>query len=260
MRPLFLVLFCIFLALDGYSQEIFNKSLPNTGISNFAVSNFSGGIEIKESRNNQIQIKAHLLAGKLPKNTFIDFKQEAESLLVYLKTPCTLEKSKIVFHPENPDKMLYQKSDCESDIELPKIKIIVEIPQAIKLYAFTIMDGDIEVQNLNSFLWLKNINGNIKIAYKEKPSSAASLFSINGDIEVEVPAGTATTASFKSFNGDFYTDLASVSVAPSNFIEESKDNGFKYRVERKQQMVINGGGIQLDFDTFNGDVYLTANQ
>ena len=71
------------------------------------------------------------------------------------------------------------------------------------------------------------------------------------------PSDLTATTSFKSFMGSFFTDFSSTKLLPGVVKTTSEEDGFKFKVEDLKRVEINGGGTVMNFETFNGDVYLT---
>ena len=61
-----------------------------------------------------------------------------------------------------------------------------------------------------------------------------------------------------SFNGDIYTDFESIEQKPMLLARNDKHKvkGTSFKVEAKSVISFGGGGPQLDFETFNGDVFI----
>lgn len=262
-----------------HAQERIQKTFPAQGISHFVISNIAGGIDVLASDTDEIKITATVERGKLGDGLSIDFKQGSDYLIYYLRTPCTKDESAIQFDPPKNDGLNFWKNNCDwnkSETDpLPKINYRVELPKDIALYLYTIMEGDVIVKNssaqvsasnVNGAITLdqvaqvaraKTVNGDININLQEVPRVAGDFSTINGDITLKVPSSIKATSSFKTFNGHFYTNLKSVDEMTSGVIKKNDENGFKYKVDNKREIKFDGGGIQLDFETFNGDVYLT---
>jgi hypothetical protein len=61
--------------------------------------------------------------------------------------------------------------------------------------------------------------------------------------------------SFESFNGDFFTNIDKLESLPVRVEKENTNDGIKYKVSGNRYKIGSGGAF-LDFETFNGDVYL----
>ncbi len=66
----------------------------------------------------------------------------------------------------------------------------------------------------------------------------------------------AASVSFESYNGDFYTNVADLESLPVQMEKKETSKGVKYKLKGNRFRVGKGGNVNLDFETFNGDVYL----
>jgi DUF4097 and DUF4098 domain-containing protein YvlB len=87
-----------------------------------------------------------------------------------------------------------------------------------------------------------------------------SFSTLNGDIDVTLPADTKAKVKMKSDNGEIYSDF-DVRLDASGrqpVVEDSRSGKGKYRVRFDKAMygTINGGGPEMQFTTFNGNVYI----
>jgi DUF4097 and DUF4098 domain-containing protein YvlB len=84
-----------------------------------------------------------------------------------------------------------------------------------------------------------------------------SFVSFNGDIEVAFPPGIAADFRVNPGRGDVYTDF-DVQLQPrSGIVEDGNERGSKQiRFEREMRLVVGGGGQEIQFKTFNGEVVI----
>ena len=149
----------------------------------------------------------------------------------------------------------------------------VKVPTSVNLILSTINDGDVTVENTKGALKVGNVNGSIKLSKISREASATTIngdvdveyvtnpvkdcrfYSLNGDINAWFQKGLAANMSFESFNGDFFTNVDRLESMPVMVEKEPHKNGTKYKV-KGNRFKIGNGGVFLDFETFNGDVYL----
>jgi hypothetical protein len=149
----------------------------------------------------------------------------------------------------------------------------IKVPASVNLLLSTINDGDVTVENIKGALKVENVNGSIKltkisreatattvngdvdIEYVSNPIKDCRFYTLNGDINAWFQKGLAANMSFESFNGDFYTNVDQLESLPVSVEKEKRENGTKYKV-KGNRFKIGNGGVLLDFETFNGDVYL----
>lgn len=160
------------------------------------------------------------------------------------------------------------------------IDLTIQVPVRTSLELSCLNDGDIvvegvtgelEVNNTNGAVTITNVSGSVvahalnddvRVTFvKVDASKAMSFSSLNGDIDVTFPADVKATISMKSDNGEIYSDFDIVLKPMERRVEEdSRSDGGKYRVRVEKAMVgtINGGGPEIQFSTFNGDVYIRS--
>jgi hypothetical protein len=154
-----------------------------------------------------------------------------------------------------------------------KMDFTLKVPYSINVSLSTINDGDIVVENIkgkvdasniNGSIALRNlvreadastINGDVDIEYATNPSKDCRFYTLNGDINAFFRKGLSASLSFESFNGSFYTDFENLEALPLVVSKSSKGEGIKYKVNGNRYKIGTGGAL-LDFETFNGNVYL----
>ncbi len=131
--------------------------------------------------------------------------------------------------------------------------------------------GEIEVSNTNGAVTITNVSGSavahalnddVRVTFaKVDPNKAMSFSSLNGDIDVTFPPDVKVTVSMKSDNGEIFSDF-DIDLKPTErrLEEDSRSEGGKYRIRVEKAMIgtINGGGPEIQFSTFNGDVYIRS--
>jgi hypothetical protein len=159
------------------------------------------------------------------------------------------------------------------------IELSIQVPfnTSLKLHAVNggdiVVDhivGDVEINNTNGSATAIHIsgaavvhalNGKVLVSLDkvtaDKPMSFSSL---NGDIDVTLPGDVKARAKLKTDNGAVYSDFE-VTVDPTSrqpVVQENKPGKGKYRVQfdRATYALINGGGPEMQFTTFNGNIYL----
>jgi DUF4097 and DUF4098 domain-containing protein YvlB len=132
------------------------------------------------------------------------------------------------------------------------------------------VDGDLDVNNVNGEVDLKNIggsvvahalNGHVVATFNRiDPQKPMAFSSLNGDIDVTFPADLKANVSMRTDNGEVYSDF-DVKVlpnAPQQTVEDSRGKGGKYKVkiDKNVRGTINGGGQEIQFKNFNGNIYI----
>jgi DUF4097 and DUF4098 domain-containing protein YvlB len=84
--------------------------------------------------------------------------------------------------------------------------------------------------------------------------------SLNGNIDVTFPADLKATVSMRTDNGEVYSDfdIQLQATNPQPAVEDGRGKGGKYvvRVEKTVKGTINGGGQEIQFKNFNGNIYI----
>ena len=163
--------------------------------------------------------------------------------------------------------------DCRLDFEY-KMDFVVKVPFNAHVETSTVNNGDIAVSKTRGIVKADNVNGSIKltdlmrescastingdvdIEYIKNPGKDCRFYSLNGDINAWFQKGLAANMSFESFNGDFYTNVANLENLPSEIEKQASGKGVKYKVNGNRYRIGSGGAAMLDFETFNGNVYL----
>ena len=149
----------------------------------------------------------------------------------------------------------------------------IKVPAGINLVLSTVNDGNIKVENVKGSVYTNNVNGSIKLAnlasdasastingdvdieYDRNPQKECRFYTLNGNINAWFQKGLAANMSFESFNGEFYTNINQLESLPPIVEKKQKGEGVRYKVNGNRYK-IGSGGVYLDFETFNGDVYL----
>jgi DUF4097 and DUF4098 domain-containing protein YvlB len=164
--------------------------------------------------------------------------------------------------------------DCNCRLEYDyKMDFVLKVPSSTHLLASTINDGNISIENVSGAVKADNINGSIRlnnlvreanastingdvdIEYSSNPKKDCRFYTLNGDINAWFQKGLAASMSFESFNGSFYTNIDNLETMPVQVEKKNVAEGVKYKVNGNR-FKIGSGGALLDFETFNGNVYL----
>ncbi len=169
-----------------------------------------------------------------------------------------------------------KNGDCNNKEYDYKMSYTIKVPTNIGVYASTVNGGDVEISNVNGNLLADNvngsirlinisgtthastINGNVDINYSGNPSGDSKYYSLNGDINANFHKGLAAELTFKSFNGEFYSSVDDITPLPVRVEKYATGEGLQSKVNGNRNKVRTGGPL-LDFETFNGDVYLREN-
>lgn len=132
------------------------------------------------------------------------------------------------------------------------------------------VDGELDVDNVNGPVTLKNISGsavahalNSKVLVtfvRVNPQKPMAFSSLNGDIDVTFPPDLKANVSMRTDNGEVFSDfdVQLQAAAPHETVEDNRAQGGKYRVrvDKTVRGTINGGGQDIQFKDFNGNIYI----
>lgn len=204
----------------------------------------------------------------------------ADTLLVYVQGICS-EFGKLTKRDGWQRKWKgwgYNWSDCGRNNNCDKeydyrMNFTIKVPSSISVFASTVNDGDVEISTINNYVLADNVNGDIRLKnisgathastingsvdldYSGNPPGDSRYYSLNGDINANFRKGLAAQLTFKSFNGDFYSTVDDITPMAVVVEKYKKGDGIQYKVNGNRYKVRQGGPL-LDFETFNGNVYL----
>lgn len=157
----------------------------------------------------------------------------------------------------------------------------IQVPKNFSLKISTTNRGDIYVENVNGTMDISNTNGKITLKdisgsvsadalnrdivanfIKVTPDVAMAFSTLNGDIDITFPKTIKADIKVKSDRGEIYTDFdlkAKPSKAKITKDDQGKGNAYRVKVEKWITGSINGGGAEILFKNFNGDVIIRSN-
>ena len=120
-------------------------------------------------------------------------------------------------------------------------------------------NGEITARNMRGSVVANTTNGEVVVELLEvDPDTPMSFSTFNGDVEVTLPVSTRANLFMQSGQGDVYTDFE-VELQPTKpkvTREQEGSGGYRVRMEKAVEGTIGGGGPELRFKTFNGDIVL----
>ena len=272
-----------------FSEKIVKEvSFETKNLSNaLIVANINGSISVSGYEGEKVilevtrTIKAksasRLEQGK--KEIQLGVIDRADTLIFFVNGTCnTFGRNKSKEHNwGTEDGWSYNWSDGDDkQCTIPydyKLDFALKVPFSVNLLVSTVNEGNISVANMKGAMRVNNINGDIKLSNISKEASASTIngdvdveyvknpdktcrfYTLNGDINAWFQKGLAANMSFESYNGEFYTNVEQLESLPVVVEKEEHDNEVKYKVNGNR-FKIGNGGVLLDFETFNGDVYL----
>ncbi len=158
-----------------------------------------------------------------------------------------------------------------------RIDLVIQVPSACSMKLSTVNGGDLQVENVNGDLEVNNVNGSIMLKQiagsavaqtvngevrveftRVNADKAMSFSSLNGDIDVTFPASLKATVYLKSEQGEIYSDFDVQMQKSEARVDKNEKGKGKYRVtiEKAMRGTINGGGQEMQFNNFNGSIYI----
>ena len=290
MKLLITLLSC-FVFITVYSQKFeetvtrkieFEKKDPANVL---MIANINGEVKVEGYQGNEIllEMKKSITAkteGRLQaakEELSLGVSDRYDTIIVYIKGPCGNFNNYRKGGSKRKNSWGYNWNNCEYTYDFT-FDMTLKVPKDQKLYVSTVNDGDIEISNVDSNITARNvnggiflkglkggvnartINGDVNLEYLTNPGVASHYYTLNGDINAEFVKGLSANVSFKSYNGDLFTDIEDLKYKPTVIQKDvKKGDGIKYKIGESQAFQTRSGGVELDFETFNGDVYLKEN-
>jgi hypothetical protein len=265
-----------------FERKAENNTLLVANINgNITVQGYDGEkILVEVNKSIKAKTEARLEKGK--KELAIGVIDNADTIILYLDGLCNAfgKNSKNNWNRKRASGWGYDWSGCDQGKDWHtregynyKVDFTIKVPARINVVLSTVNDGDIHVENVNGIVVADNVNGSIKLInlssavkahtingnvdlnFIKNPTQECRFYTLNGDITAWFKKGLAANMSFDSFNGSFYTNVQKLDALPVEVEKKSEENGVKYKVNGNR-FKIGDGGVLLDFETFNGNVYV----
>jgi hypothetical protein len=131
------------------------------------------------------------------------------------------------------------------------------------------VNGEIEVDNMAGPITLKNISGtvvahsmgdDITATFTEvKPGKLMAFSTMGGHIDITLPQTVKATLKMKTDRGEVYSDFdIRLEQKTEKKEEDARERGGRYRLRLESFLfgTINGGGTEIQMETFSGDIYI----
>jgi len=131
------------------------------------------------------------------------------------------------------------------------------------------VDGEIDANDINGSVTLNHIsgtavahalNGKVLVVFDRiNPQKPMAFSSLNGDVDVTFPPDLKATVTMAVDNGDVFSDFdLQLDARSADTVPTGRREGGKYRVkfEKSVHGTINGGGQQIQFKNFTGNIYI----
>lgn len=159
------------------------------------------------------------------------------------------------------------------------IDLTISVPVHSSLSLHTVNDGNIVVSNVDGELDVNDVNGDVTLTgvsgtavahalngkvlvtfNRINTSKPMAFSSLNGDIDVTFPADLKATLVISSDRGEVFSDfdVALSARAPQQAPTDTRaqDGRYQVKIEKTVHGTINGGGQEIQFRNFNGNIYV----
>jgi DUF4097 and DUF4098 domain-containing protein YvlB len=253
------------LTVNITAQETVTVPLTNPGKTGFLkMSIINGSITVKGYSGKEVIIKGT----KREKKDRRGYRKNKEGLK-------RISNNSLEFSASEYDNVVRVSSPVNGATDFE-----IQVPKNFSLKISTINRGDIYVENINGTLDVSNTNGKITLKdvsgsvsadtinkdiivnfIKVTPNVAMAFSSLNGDIDVTFPKTIKANIKVKSDRGEIFTDFdlkTKPSKAKVTKGTSSKGNAYKVKVEKWIIGAINGGGAEILFKNYHGDVIIRS--
>lgn len=279
-----IVLTTIFLIVAGFANsvigdtksEVIRRTLKfsGSGPQELIIDNVFGSIEIVGYNGKDVQMIArHKIKARSERklkraqeDVILDITEEDNTISLYVDGPFRRHDGSINYRGWR-----HYGYEVTYDFE-------IKVPHKTDLYLKTINDGEIfvkdvsgnyEVDNINGGIEMEEINGpgrvyalngEVKVTFTKNPKKDSYFGSLNGNVEVTFQSGFSADVNIKTFNGKAYSDFPFTYLPTTLPKPERKKNGkFVYKSNRGANVRIGKGGPKIEFDGFNGNIYIYEN-
>ncbi|MBN1821624.1 MAG: hypothetical protein JXR31_01540 [Prolixibacteraceae bacterium] len=277
MKKLILIIIVFVASTAAYAQhheETIKKEIefPQSAEAVIIIENIFGDIEIEGysgdkvvlSIENEFNADTKAELEEAMKKVYLAFETRKDTVDIFLDGICGCHREK---------QRNYNWNQCDFEF---RYDFKVKVPVRANINVSTVNNGKVEVENISGEVVARNvnggitvtgisgpadihtINGDVEVRYAKNPSEKSSYYSLNGDVNVYYSPNLSADMRFKSFQGDMFTnfDVAEWLAPVLKSTNTKNKNGTSYRIENKTAVRIGKGGVILNFETFNGNVYV----
>jgi len=119
------------------------------------------------------------------------------------------------------------------------------------------MNGTVTVTNVSGSVLANSMNGRVIVSLDHvTPNKNMSFSSMNGSIDVTLPADIKANLKMRSDNGDIWSDFDIKLNGSAPPQVDDRNGRHRVRMDRTMLGTINGGGPELSFVTYNGNIVI----
>jgi len=270
---------CAQTSTETISKELsFEKRSPANAL---MIANLFGSIKVTAYDGDKITVEvkksvfaktdARLEKGKV--EVQLGIFDRADTLILYVRDGCH-EFTRGGLRRNGWQRWGYEPNHDNCDLTYDyKMDFTVKVPASLNIDIGTVNNGSLIVENVEGTVRARNVNGGIRlenlkgradahtingdvdVVYAQNPSGDCRFYSLNGDINAVFQPGLSASVAFESFNGSFYTNINRLENLPVTVDKSGEGEGVKFKINDNRYQV-GRGGVLLDFETFNGNLYL----
>ena len=227
----------------------------------------SGSITVRGYNGKDVIIATALKDKKSTKQEQEEVPEKAKGM-----KRITANRTGLVVEEENNEMKIYVAArDNEVNLD-------IQVPIRTSLKLFSNEDGDVLVENVTGEIEAANSDGNLTLrnisgsavahAYDGElvvtfnqidPDKPMSFSAYDGDIDVTFPSTVKATVMIKADDGNIYSDFEiDLQAAPKKQVKDERKTGGRYRISFGEYVTgtLNGGGPEIQFVSFDGDIYI----
>ncbi len=234
------------------------------------VDNLNGAIVVSGYAGKSVELTArHTIRAsdrkgveQAKKEVFLNIEEDDHNIVLFVESPCRRRDGSVSYRGRPHDGY-----EVRFDFEL-------KVPADVDIDLSTVNDGNISVRDMKGNFHIDNINGgvtfrgaggagrvyalngDVKVEFSRNPQQDCYFGSLNGEVEISFLHNLEADLRFKTFNGDIFTDFEVVYLRPRKPEKRREGGRFVYRADKFFGVRIGEGGPQLEFDSFNGDIYV----
>ncbi|NQU87514.1 MAG: DUF4097 family beta strand repeat protein [Mariniphaga sp.] len=165
-----------------------------------------------------------------------------------------------------------------TDLSNKNVMLEIQVPQNFNLKLSALNDGEITVDNINGELEIHHVNGGIsltnvsgsavvnttngdvKVSFADITENTPMAFiTFNGDVDVTFPANLKASVKMQSNMGEIFTDFDMVmKKGTPKEVKDTEKGVYKVSLEEWIRGDINGGGPEMTFKNFQGDIIIRS--
>ena len=250
--------------IDLFSVPLSNPNAPGK----LVVNQISGSITVEAYEGKEVIVKATVSEGHGDCDSCSDRNSGSRGGMKKIST------SSLNIGAEEDDNVV----QIENELWNKKTDLFIKVPKDFSLKLETVNNGDISVNGVNGEMEISNVNGEITlddisgsvianttngeltVSFNSITSDKDMAFSsFNGDVEITFPKSLKANVKAKSDMGDVYTDFDMAISKNEPQVDRNNSSGkYKVKVEQWVRGTINGGGPEMMFKTFNGDIMIKS--